>query len=58
MYESHDMRHTGFPQVDCGQRDPRVLGSHSMNLLSCKLRIIGVFRFLGNKNFMMHLIVI
>ena len=26
MYGSHDMRHTGFPQVDGGQRDPRDLG--------------------------------
>ena len=24
MYESHEMRHTGFLQVDGGQRDPRV----------------------------------
>ena len=24
MYGSHEMRHTGFPQVDGGQRDPRV----------------------------------
>ena len=24
MYGSHEMRHTGFPQVDSGQRDPRV----------------------------------
>ena len=23
MYESHGMRHIGFPQVDGGQRDPR-----------------------------------
>ena len=23
MYGSHHMRHTGFPQVDGGQRDPR-----------------------------------
>ena len=23
MYESHDMRHIGFPQVDGGQLDPR-----------------------------------
>ena len=22
MYGSHDMRHTGFPQVDGGQRNP------------------------------------
>ena len=29
MYGSHDMRHTGFPQVDNGQRDPRDLGRHS-----------------------------
>ena len=28
MYESHDMRRTGFPQVDDGQRDPRELGRH------------------------------
>ena len=26
MYGSHDMRHTGFPQVDDGQRDPRDRG--------------------------------
>ena len=29
MYESHDMRHTCFPQADSGQRDPRDLGHHS-----------------------------
>ena len=29
MYGSHDMRHT-FSQVDGGQRDPRVLGRHSL----------------------------
>ena len=29
MYGSHDMRHTSFPQVDDGQRDPREMGSHS-----------------------------
>ena len=28
MYESHDMRHTGFLQVDDGQRDPREMGPH------------------------------
>ena len=28
-YGSHDMRHTGFPQVDGGQRDPWDLGHHS-----------------------------
>ena len=26
MYESHGMRHTRFPQVDGGQRDPRDRG--------------------------------
>ena len=29
MYGSHDMRHTGFPQVDDGQRDPRESGHHN-----------------------------
>ena len=28
MYGSHDMRHTGFPQVDGDQRDPREMGRH------------------------------
>ena len=28
MHRSHDMRHTGFPQVDGGQRDPREMGCH------------------------------
>ena len=28
MYGSHDMKHTGFQQVDGGQRDPREMGSH------------------------------
>ena len=27
MYGSHDMRHTGFSQVDCGQQDPRENGA-------------------------------
>ena len=27
MYGSYDMRHTGFPQVDGGQRDPRENGA-------------------------------
>ena len=26
---THDIRHTGFPQVDGGQRDPREMGRHS-----------------------------
>ena len=30
MYGSHNMRHTGFPQVDSGQRDPWKLGRHSI----------------------------
>ena len=29
MYGSHDIRHTGFLQVDSGQRDPRDLGRHT-----------------------------
>ena len=32
MYESHDMRHTGFPQVDCGQRDLRKFGASHPSL--------------------------
>ena len=31
---SHDMRHTGFPQVDDGQRDPREMGRHIERLSS------------------------
>ena len=27
MYESHEMRHTGFPKLDSGQRDPWVEAS-------------------------------
>ena len=30
MYGSHDMRHTGFPHVDGGQRDPREMGHQSL----------------------------
>ena len=29
MYGSHDMRHTGFPQVNGGQQDLRNLGRHT-----------------------------
>ena len=29
MYGSHDMRHTGLPQVDGGQRDPQEMGRHT-----------------------------
>ena len=34
MYESHDMRHIGFPQVDGGQQDPWEMGRHMMNNLT------------------------
>ena len=30
IYGSHDMRHTGFSQVDGGQRDPQEMGRHSL----------------------------
>ena len=30
MYGSHDMRHTGFSQVDGGQRDPQGSGRHRL----------------------------
>ena len=30
MYESQDMRHTGFPRVDGLSTDPRDLGRHSL----------------------------
>ena len=30
MYGSHEMRHTGFPQVDGGQRDPRESRRHTI----------------------------
>ena len=33
------MRHTGFPQVDSGQRDPRELEHHRMD--PCKGMYIG-----------------
>ena len=32
MYESRDMRHTGFPRVDELSMDPRDLGCHSLVL--------------------------
>ena len=28
MHGSHDIRHTGFPQVDGSQQDPREMGHH------------------------------
>ena len=33
MYGSHDMRHTGFPQVDGGKRDSRELGHHKTSCM-------------------------
>ena len=33
MYGSHDMRHTSFPQVDSGQRNPREMGRHNWALI-------------------------
>ena len=33
MYGSHDMRHTGFPQVDGGQRDPGEMGHQKCNII-------------------------
>ena len=43
IYGFHDMRHTGFPQVDSGQRDPRewgvTLGTRSF---STRTRAVGV----------------
>ena len=30
IYESHDMRHTGFPQVDGDQWDPEEMGRHKV----------------------------
>ena len=37
MYGSHDMRHTGFPQVDGGQRDPWEMGRHIFSFGFCIL---------------------
>ena len=41
MYGSHDMRHTGFPQVDGGQRDPWEMGRHTQN--STKFDVVARF---------------
>ena len=30
MYESHNMRHTGFPRVDELSTDPREMGRHTI----------------------------
>ena len=32
MCVSHDMRHTGFSQVDGGQQDPQKMGRHKESL--------------------------
>ena len=37
MYGSHDMRHTGFPQADGGQRDPREMGRHRYQIIFSNL---------------------
>ena len=46
MYWSHDMRHTSFPQVDGGQRDPRGSGRHSLfkRHFQCKLKIFKIMK--------------
>ena len=36
MYGSHDMRHTGFPQVDGGQRDPQDRGVTTGHCSPCR----------------------
>ena len=33
MYGSHNMRHTGFSQVDGGQRDSREMGCHIIEVI-------------------------
>ena len=38
MYGSHDMRHTGFPWVNGGQRDPQDLGRHTIDIGLAKPR--------------------
>ena len=35
MYGSHDIRHTGFPQVDSGQRDLQEMGCRR-----CKKKVV------------------
>ena len=34
MYESHDIRHTGIPQVNVLSMDPRDLGRHKIRVRS------------------------
>ena len=47
MYGSHDMKHPGFPQVDGGQRDPREMGRHNVDII--------YLEFKGLNHFEMHL---
>ena len=43
MDGSYDIRHTGFPQVDGGQRDPQDLGCHSNNMFdNCCLMNVNI----------------
>ena len=37
MYESHNMRHTDFSQVDDSQQDPKKMRRHILNLLENNL---------------------
>ena len=49
MYGSHDMRHTGFSQVDGGQRDPRENGASQFKIqflyLNDKKTIYTIFAY-------------
>ena len=49
MYESHDMRHMSFLQVDCGQRDPQKMGRHKILFLFLETEFI-MFLFLHITN--------
>ena len=44
MYGSHDMRHTGFPQADGGQWDPRDSGRHNSLLPLAHCYYFSVFQ--------------
>ena len=39
MYESHDMTHTVFPQVDGGQRNPREVWRHNDSFIKHVRRV-------------------
>ena len=45
MYGSHDMRHTSFLRVDGGQRDPRDLGSHTLNIRNMQQNKTFIFNY-------------